>query len=298
MNTLDTTVAGPVTRYLRCIRFRELFLLQGSPLLGIAFTIGEITPAKVAALVVFLVADLLLLAHTFTFNDWAEYAADLNDRNKASGVLRTREASRSEIGRLATLLLVASLVLFAALGLRMLVLAGAVAVLGFAYSHPAIHGKGIPILSSALHLVGGLLHFLLGYALFGDPTAPGVLIGVFFALTFAAGHLNQEIRDYEGDRLNGIRTNAAVFGPRPVFLAGLVLFTLAYAHLAFLAMIGVIPGVLGWLSLLYVLHLAWSIRVLRAGFGFESMSRFRDGYRILYAVIGLAMLVTLLARGA
>ena len=44
----------------------------------------------------------------------------------------------------------------------------------------------------------------------------GLAIGTYFGLTFAAGHLTQEVRDYHADVHNGIRTNAAVFGPRRV----------------------------------------------------------------------------------
>jgi hypothetical protein len=32
-------------------------------------------------------------------------------------------------------------------------------------------------------------------------------IATFFGLTFAAGHLTQEIGDYQGDVLNAIKTN-------------------------------------------------------------------------------------------
>ena len=65
--------------------------------------------------------------------------------------------------------------------------------------------KRIPLLSSLPHLLGGLLHFLLGYSLFEPIDGRGVLIALFFALTFTAGHLNQEVRDHEGDQVNGLR---------------------------------------------------------------------------------------------
>ena len=117
------------------------------------------------------------------------------------------------------------------------------------YSHPAPSAKSAPVLSSLPHLLGGLLHFLLGYSLFDALDRRGILIGFFFALTFTAGHLNQEVRDHEGDRVNGLRTNAVFFGKERTFLAGLVLFMLAYADLAWLAFRGLIPAALGVLPL-------------------------------------------------
>ncbi len=280
-------------RYLRFIRYRELFLLQGTPLFGVAFTLGAVTMETGVTVALFSLAGFCLLAHTFTFNDWAEFAADLRHPEKAR-LLAARDASRRELGVVSGVLLLIALLLFGVLSLRTLGLAGLLATLGIVYSHPATHGKAVPVLSSALHLIAGELHFLLGYSLYGAIDRRGFLIGLFFALTFAAGHLNQEVRDYEGDRLNGLRTNAVTFTKTATFLAGLFLFTLAYAHLVVLAVGGFVPGVLGWLGLLYPVHLAWSIRTLRTGLTFESVSRFRDAYRALYAVIGLAMLAALL----
>lgn len=287
------TTASPVLRYLRFIRYRELFLLQGTPLFAVAFTIPAITPGTLGTTLVFAVAGFLLLAHTFTFNDWAEFASDLMDPEKAA-TLVGRDASRPELAILSVGLLALALGLFGLLSGRALALAALLAVLGVLYSHPAIHVKGMPLASSAIHLVAGVLHFLLGYSLFGSVDARGVAIGLYFALTFTAGHLNQEVRDCEGDRLNGIRTNAVAFGPRRTFLVGLGLFTVAYAYLVALALAGLIPPVLAWLGLLYPVHALWSIRTLRAGLSFQSMTSFRDAYRALYAVIGLAMLAAVL----
>ena len=151
------------------------------------------------------------------------------------------------------------------------------------YSHPALSAKSAPVLSSLPHLLGGLLHFLLGYSLFDALDRRGILIGFFFALTFTAGHLNQEVRDHEGDRVNGLRTNAVFFGKERTFLAGLVLFMLAYADLAWLAFRGLIPAALGVLPLvLGPIHLALSVRAMRRGLSFDSVGRLQRGYRTLY----------------
>lgn len=296
----DTAVPGKRGRalaYASCVRYRDVLLLQGSPLLGAAFAIDGIVAEKIARLLLFAVASFLLVAHVFTFNDWAGIGRDSNDPNKVDDALRAQAVTPPEVAILSLGILAASLLLFAFLPAQTFLLAAAIAVLGILYSHPLTNGKGIPVLSSALHLVGGALHFLLGYALFAAPDRRGVLVALFFALAFTAGHLNQEVRDHDGDRINGMFTNPVWFGKRTAFLAGLVIFTLAYATLVLLARSGLVPSPLGWLVLvLYPAHAFWSVAAVRDGLGFESVTRFRTKYRTIYAVLGLAMVAALIGR--
>src|SRR5207249_1659812 len=129
-----------------------------------------------------------------------------------------------------------------------------------------------------------LLLFLLG----------GILIALFFALTFTAGHLNHEVRDFELDSRNNARTNAVAFGKRPAFVAGLIVFTFAYLCLFVLGWFRFIPRPLALLALLfYPLHLYWSLRALRGQLNPETLDRFQIQYRALYAVIGISMLCSL-----
>ena len=74
-----------------------------------------------------------------------------------------------------------------------------IAALSALYSLPYFHWKGRPLLNSATHLAGGVLHFLLGYSLGNAIDRRGLALATFFALTFAAGHLTQEVRDHQGD---------------------------------------------------------------------------------------------------
>jgi 4-hydroxybenzoate polyprenyltransferase len=290
------TRAGFVA-YASCIRYRDVLILQGSPLLGMAFAVREITPEKALSMLLCALASSFLVAHVFSFNDWAGIALDSNDPNKSADVFVTRGISRHGVAVLSLGLLAASLFLLALLPLQTLLLGIAIAALGALYSHPAFDAKGTPVLSSLPHLVGGALHFLLGYSVFGGIDGRGTLIALFFALTFTAGHLNQEVRDYDGDRLNGIRTNAVVFGKTSAFVAGFVLFTVAYADLFFLAYRGIVPAALAVLPVvLYPVHVFWSVTTLRSRLTFASVSRFQNRYRMLYAVIGAAMFAALFFR--
>jgi lycopene elongase/hydratase (dihydrobisanhydrobacterioruberin-forming) len=283
--------------YAACIRYRDVLILQGSPLLGMAFAVRELTAERLASMVICAFASSLLVAHIFSFNDWAGIALDSNDPNKSADVFVTRGISRHGVAVLSAVLLGAALSLLTWLPRPTLLLGIAIAALGALYSHPAFDAKGTPVVSSLPHLVGGALHFLLGYSVFSPIDQRGVLIALYFALTFTAGHLNQEVRDYDGDRLNGIRTNAVAFGKTAAFVAGLGLFTLAYADLFLLAWRGIVPTPLAILPvLLYPAHVWWSVRTLRGGLSFTSVSRLQNRYRLLYAVIGVAMIGALFVR--
>ena len=274
---------------LRHIRFDEVFVLQGTPLMGAAFAIGSITAANLETLAVFLAGSILLVAHIFTLNDWADIAHGLKAPDPLVSSLRLFWFS--------IFLLIASLLVFELISSRVVILGAVVAALGFFYSHPKLNFKGTPIASSIPHLVGGLFHFLLGYAVFTPIDSRGFLIALFFALTFTAGHLNHEVRDFELDSTTNARTNAVAFGKRATFIAGLVVFTLAYLCLFLLGWFRFVPRPLAFLvAVFYALHLYWSLRALRNQLDSQIVDRFQFQYRALYAVIGIAMLASLFYR--
>lgn len=299
----ETTAAGrpgrarSFCRLLSCIRFDEVLVLQGSPLIGAVFSIGGLTIEKAACVSLLAAGSICLVGHVFVLNDWSGASGDLADPNRATGVFTSKGVSHIEIGYLWMALLALSLLLLSPFGPTTLLIALAIAGLSALYSAPVPHMKGAPLLGSALHLIGGLLHFLLGYSLFAAVDGRGLEIGCFFGLTFAAGHLTHEARDHDADLPNGIRTNAVTFGRTRTFVAGLVLFTIAYALLVLLAARGTVPRALILVAALYLLHLHWSLQALRAGLSFDSIRRLQGRYRALYAAIGLMMVATgLLAR--
>jgi 4-hydroxybenzoate polyprenyltransferase len=282
--------------YLSCLRLPEILVLQGTPLLGAAFAIRQPSAANLGPLAILAIANVFLMAHVFLLNDWSGLTSDLADPNRAAGVFTARGVGRKEIGGLAAGLLALSLLLFSLLGPSALGLSLAIATLSALYSLPRFNWKGKPLLNSAAHLAGGGLHFLLGYSLGNVIDRRGLAIATFFALTFAAGHLTQEVRDHQGDILNAIRTNAVIFGPRRTFAASLGLFTLAYALLLLLALQGILPHPLAALVALYPVHLRWSLKTLAEGLTYESIRRLQARYRALYAIIGLAMVAALWLR--
>jgi 4-hydroxybenzoate polyprenyltransferase len=291
---------GPTPWFLRvssCFRVEEVLVLQGTPLLGAMFSMGPLTGARCLDLLVLGAASSCLVAHVFALNDLCGASADLRDPNRATRVFMARGIGRREVGCLCALLLALSLILIAPFGPTPLLMALGIAALSALYSAPIFQMKGVPLISSLLHVSGGLLHFLLGYSLFQAIDERGLAIGSFFALTFAAGHLTHEARDHGSDRLNRIRTNAVAFGPARSFAAGFLLFTAADVLLMVLALRGLVPRVLVLVAAIYALHFWWALRTLMAGLTFESIRQLQVRYRTLYAIIGLLMAAAMIHAG-
>lgn len=279
-----------IIRHFVSTRAAEVLALQASPILGVFLGGYSIERDGIVAPGLLALGSLALTAHIFVFNDLAGYESDLSDPLRAPRVFSRQGIGRREVAWIAIVLLVLANVAFAAAGTWALLFGAAIAVLGFLYSGSPILGKSTPIASSINHLVGGTLHFLLGYTLVHALDAKGIGIGLFFGLVFAAGHLNQEVRDYDGDLLNGIRTNAVAFGRRRAFVASMVIFTAAYAMLIGLAAFDVLPPLLLWSPVAWSLHFAWFLRALRRGLDFETATWMQRRYRWLFAIVGLVML--------
>lgn len=290
MNAAASAPCGRLLRHFVATRALEVLALQASPAIGVVLGGYSLERDGLVAPALLLLGSVALTAHIFVFNDWAGHDGDVRDPLRAPHVFSRHGIARREVAGAAIVLLVLALLAFAAVGVPALLFGGAIAALGFLYSASPVLGKSTPVAASLNHLLGGTLHFLLGYTLIHAPDANGVLIGLFFGLVFAAGHLNQEVRDYDGDRINGIRTNAVVFGPRRAFLASLCTFTTAYALLAVLAAHGLLPRLLLWSPVLWLVHLACSVRALARGLNFDTATWMQQRYRWLFALIGLVML--------
>ncbi len=277
-------IARAPWRLISGIRTDEMLVLQGPPCLGAAFAFAGGTWVSGRVLAAFLLASCALVAHVFALNDWSETVA----------TSRPNPLGRDETRMLWIALLAVALAIFASIGALPLLLASGIALLSALYSAKPSFGKGRPVVGSLLHLVGGALHFLLGYSLRGVPDTRGCLLALFCGLTFAAGHLTQETRDRDDDLRNGARTNAVAFGKVPTFLAGLVLFTTADALLCALALLGFVPlAVAAATAALYPFHFAWSLQALSLGLAPSRVRRLQWKYRALHAAIGIVAAASL-----
>ena len=277
-------------RLLSCIRLDEVCVLQGAPVMGALFAIDSLSLALLLPFALLVAGNLCLVGHVFVLNDWAGIATDARDPRRAADTFVARGTAAAEMAGLALGLLAMALALLGALGTGAFVIGLLIALLSAAYS---LGGKGVPVFNSLLHLAGGALHFLLGTVAFTAISWPALAVSTFFGLVFAAGHFTHEARDHDGDRDNGIRTNAVAFGRQRGFFAGLVLFAASYGLLMMLALRGEVPAVLGAAALVAgTLHAAAALRAFRADLTFEALRRLQGVYRVLHAIIGLTMLAT------
>ncbi len=286
-----TARTQPHRQLLSAIRIHEIIPLQGSPAVGAVLAAGSIGASEIGSVAILMAASCCLVAHAFLINDWAGIDGDLNTATRAEQTFIAKGVGRDLVGVLAGVSLLAGLVLSGFLGATPLIMALGIAAASALYSLPPTHMKGTPVAGTVLHLAGGALQFLLGYTAFASLDSTGVALSAFFGLAFAAGHLMHEVRDYEGDLANGIRTNAVVFGKRRAFLAGLALFGSAYALLVTLASLGILPKLFVLGVAAFALHLAASLRTLREGMNAEGMHRLQRRYHLIFAAIGILLIV-------
>lgn len=245
-------IAGPAAdgrkgrwRIVSALRYQEVCLLQGAPFMGLLFSLGRPYPPKAPSLALFVPASFLLVAHIWSLNDWADIRTDRCDPNKRDAARRAGVGRSRDLLVFSLLLLAVSLALFALLPPRTMEVALVIAALGALYSLPLFRLKGVPLASSMVHFMGGLFHFLLGYSLYTPINRKGILLAVFFALIFTAGHAIQEVQDWEADRRSRIRTTAVHFGRGPVFFAAVSGFVTALIVLFLLARFSIVASWLG-----------------------------------------------------
>lgn len=279
-------------RHFIATRAPEVLILQASPALGLLFGTSRYDSAALTRAALLLVGSTALTAHVFVFNDWAGRRSDLNDERRAPDVFAACGITGRQVATLAVALLVAATLTFAFVGSSAVIFGGAIAALSALYSGSASWGKGRAIIASLLHFVGGSLHFLVGYTVDGTVGGGALALAVFFGLVFAAGHLNQEVRDYDADLRNRIRTTAVVYGARAAFVASLTLFSASYVLVAALALQSILAPTLVWAAALWPCHLACSCWAARGGLRSETAIWMQQRYRFSFALLGLAMMLT------
>jgi 4-hydroxybenzoate polyprenyltransferase len=272
-------------------RLLEVAVLQGSPAVAMVLAADRPGAIDLPRAALLLAGSTLLVAHVFAFNDWSDAALDAAAPRKAPGSFLARGVTRGQMLAFSAALGLAALAALALLPLPVPLLGAGVLGAGLLYSAPRFGLKRAPVLSSLVHVAGQGLHFLMGYSLVAPADGRALRLALFFALVFAAGHLNQELRDHDGDRESGVLTNAVAFGRRAAFLASGALFALAFASLAWLAERGDLPAPAAWLAALFAVYAAVFVRTLRAGFASDAVTRLQRIYRSLFCAVGVALVV-------
>lgn len=286
--TVSVAAAAP-------LRFAECLMLQAFPVLGLLAAGPSRVVAEPGRAALLLLTLYLLYLHIFAFNDWANLEHDRQDPGKAA---RLRTAGgwipRATPGPIVALALLAlgGLALFPP---GVSVCAAILFAASVAYSHPRFAAKGVPFVSTAIHLVSGAAHFLAGALAFGSMDATVWALAAWSGLVLASGHYVQEAQDVEADRAAGVATHATRFGVRPALLAGLSGFTVSYALLGLLVADGRLPRSGALLLLLWLPLPAHFLAALRGAWSARRLRRLRSSYRASFALTaaGLAALLWL-----
>ncbi|MFA6094100.1 MAG: UbiA family prenyltransferase [Elusimicrobiota bacterium] len=274
------------------MRVGESLLLAGIPLLG-ALSLGlPHSGTGFLRIGVLLAGFVLLLGHVYAFNDLCGWEHDRLNEARSDSCARTLGPRR--VGELSWSLLAAAALLAYASGPRVLAMAAFVAGLSFLYSHEKIFLKAVPFASSLVHFSAGTAYYLFGRLMKSPLDAAGLLIGVYFGLLYAAGHLNHEALDHEADLRAGLRTHAVLFGPERVLLAALVLIALSSLYLLSLCRGGWAPRPMLSVAAAAVLaYIGLFLSLRKGGLVPARLRDFRFAYRSLYAVVGASWMLFL-----
>ncbi len=230
---------------LRIFRLIDAAIFTAIPALGIFLAMQHVQIQHIdyLKLLLYIFAVYLLAMHVFLINDWADYYHDKNDVDKI------RHQGFSKGSSVRTLLILAICTGFFSLALLLYFSAEAfltgiaLFMLSLLYSTSSfyLHGKAVPVLSSLLHLSGGLLAFILGYLFYGQYYSGILFVGLMFGVFLSAGHLFQEIQDAQGDKANKIPTIANTLGKRVSAMLGLGLFFSGHAFFEYLIHLDFFP---------------------------------------------------------
>ncbi|MDD3877422.1 MAG: UbiA family prenyltransferase [Bacteroidales bacterium] len=99
------------------------------------------------------------------------------------------------------------------------------------YSLPVVGLKNFAFSGSILHFVTQVFHFNMVFSVYQDIGTHSILISLFFAFIFAAGHLNHEVIDFEADSSVKLKTTAAVLGIKATVKLSTAVFITAHFFL-------------------------------------------------------------------
>ncbi|RLG41347.1 MAG: hypothetical protein DRO01_02785 [Thermoproteota archaeon] len=186
-------------------------------------------------------ANLLYTAFAYSFNDVEDAEDDALDpvkgsRNPVSAGLISRRTGYA----ISLAFLAAGLALMAALSIESLVSGSLFSANAAAYSWHRIRLKAVPILDLLSHAAAlGVPQLTVAYLAFRPPDSTLLAMAVMVALFSMASQLSQQIRDFEVDRLAGVRNTTQLLGIRRAKV--LMLALLAAASASYVWLVGTLP---------------------------------------------------------
>lgn len=278
----------------KSIRLFEISVRMGAPLIALLLTLPELNVVNGIRVIHALGAFFFLWAHLYAFNEWAGYSFDKHDPSKRITPLLAGEIVPREMLLLSMIFVLISIILYAFLDIRFLIIVLLDILIGILYAHPKILLKGIPFVSFVFLFIVSVLDFLLGWFVFSSSFHKGLLIGIFFGMLGIVGQHYHEVGDYDSDKRVGIKTNAVRYGKKRIFIRGFFLYTFSCLYFCVLTFLKILHGYL-YLTLVlsYPVYLFIFYNCMRADMTSSGVHLFVKRYRILYGFIGVAMICVL-----
>lgn len=274
-----------ILHHIKSLRLGEVLLMTGFFMIGGAFSIDHFSRLVVIQLSIIFGSIFFLIVSIYSFNAFSGFRKDLhNPRLK-----NLKHLSPLSYLIIAMISLMAALGLAAWFGRLIPTMIMLICLLWMIYSNPRIGLKHVPFAGTALHFLAQILHFNLVYFIFKSPGIESLLISLFFACSFSAGHVHHEIIDYEADRNTSVRTGASVLGFRNagylsygLFLAGFLIWILLFG----LNMIS-LQTLLIWLPGIVPISLAFLLLRKKMTIQHPARLMYRTTYRVVFLVCGI-----------
>ncbi len=280
--------------YFKSVRWFEIAVRMGAPVIAILIALPAFNLVTGFKALHAFIAFFLLWAHGYAFNEWGGYSFDKLDASKAKTPLLAGYVSSNEFLILSITFAAISVVLYAMLDMKFLIIVFFDIIMGILYVHPKILLKNLPIASFVILFIVSVNDFLLGWIVFSPSITQGLLIGIYFGLLGITGQHFHEAGDCDSDKKANIRTNAVRFGKKNIFIIGFIFYTLSCIYFILLSLLQIIPRYL--YSVLLITYPIYSVifyKCLRSSMGSSDIHCFVKRYRQLYGFIGLCFIILL-----
>lgn len=273
-----------VKEYLDALRLKEIIGKIGFFMVGILFSKPSPTIGNLISLIHFSGICLINGITIYLINAALGYTKDKpNER-----LIVTRKFSVQTTVLVAVVLFVISFIWLYLYSAKLLLPAFAVYVVWIIYSMP--HGlKGVPVMGLLCAFIGQIVHFHVGYLVFSDWSTGSILLSIYFALLFSAGHAIHEVIDYKADKEVEVRTSAVAFGKEAMFRVSDYIFTGSIVYLMGLGWLQILPLILTIPYMLAFIYQHWFLS--KPFLDDNSVFVFRRKYMIAYSLATAAVIV-------
>ncbi len=195
-------------KYSSALRVKETILLTGFFLIGAVFSINKLSIADLFDLGIIATLAFSLNSSLYALN---AFTGKGEDKHNIRLIKLAKTPKRFYLNYFLSSLLIT---LIASCFFNVQFLWGIITlfILGIVYSMPILKLKNGPIGGTIVHFLYQIIAFNSSYAVFDSISWTSLLVSIYFALLFSAGHLHHQAIDYEADKSANLRTGAVKWG--------------------------------------------------------------------------------------